>query len=231
MIEFLCPPELKGLVPDPVPAKSVLPEWVKRLKIDDVDARNEHARPTRTIRACMPFMDALGAGWIIPAPASVHIWSSEEGETRYSWDGEIKAIDQHGPAQVKGGIGNRMPLKWINPWLIRTAPGWSVLFVPPLNRGGAPFECMAGVVDCDRYPNQVNFPFVMTRTGDVYVEQGTPLVQVIPFRRQEAGCKARVGVMSPADAGAVTASRRKLGLKPSWYRLDLHVPKLFTRVK
>ena len=80
-------------------------------------------------------------------------------------------------------------LKILNPWLIKTPPGYSCLFVPPLNNSDDRFEVISGIVETDKWNLQVNFPFVVN--GDKYdtltttIKRGTPYVQVIPFKRDD----------------------------------------------
>ena len=38
-------------------------------------------------------------------------------------------------------------LKFVNPWVVKTPPGYSALFVPPLNRIETPFTFFSGVVE------------------------------------------------------------------------------------
>ena len=78
-------------------------------------------------------------------------------------------------------------LKILNPWVIKTPPGYSCLFVPLLNNADDRFEIISGIVDTDKWNLEVNFPFVIN--GDKYetltttIKRGTPFVQVIPFKR------------------------------------------------
>ena len=51
--------------------------------------------------------------------------------------------------------------KFINKWLIKTPPGYSCLFVKPLNHFETRFEIISGVVDTDTYINTINFPFLL----------------------------------------------------------------------
>jgi hypothetical protein len=75
--------------------------------------------------------------------------------------------------------------KWINPWAISTPPGYSVAFVQPWHRESA-FTIMPGVVDTDIYTSAVNFPFVLNDvTWSGLIPAGTPIAQVIPFKRDE----------------------------------------------
>jgi len=78
--------------------------------------------------------------------------------------------------------------KILNPWKITTPPGYSCLFVPPLNNSDDRFSIIPGIVQTDKHPIEVNFPFIIN--GDKYpildtiLKKGTPYVQVIPFKRE-----------------------------------------------
>jgi len=75
----------------------------------------------------------------------------------------------------------------MNPWVIKTPPGYSCLFVSPLNNTDDRFSIISGIVETDTYEGEINFPIVFN--GDKYpvlnttLLKGTPYVQVIPFKR------------------------------------------------
>ena len=77
--------------------------------------------------------------------------------------------------------------KFLNPWIIKTPPGYSCLFVPPLNNADDRFSIIPAIVDTDSFTMWINFPFIVN--GDKYpvldteLKKGTPYVQVIPFKR------------------------------------------------
>jgi hypothetical protein len=78
-----------------------------------------------------------------------------------------------------------IPLKFHNPWVIQTPKGYSCYFMSPLNRMEKRFKLFDGVVDTDTYYNNINFPFVWTGgDGEFLIPKGTPLAQVIPFKRE-----------------------------------------------
>lgn len=184
-VSFLCEPEDYGVIAEPVPARNALPDWFRRLPAIDesvVSATNNGL----TIKRCMPFLDAMALGFILPLAASVRLEIRDGGRTvDGGWEFDKVMISNHGSHQVKGHpFGDRPPMKFHNYWTIRTPPGWSCLFVSPLNRPPLPFEILAGVVDTDSYASLIHFPFFATGADGVHtVDKGTPLVQVIPFRR------------------------------------------------
>src|SRR5918998_6359758 len=80
VIEFLCRPEDKGVIAEPVPAKGVLPAWFRQLRGVDksqLSATNNGL----TVKRCPPFLDAMMAGWIIPLAATVRLEISDGGGT------------------------------------------------------------------------------------------------------------------------------------------------------
>jgi hypothetical protein len=75
--------------------------------------------------------------------------------------------------------------KFVNKWLIITPPGYSCLFVKPMNRIEPRFDIIAGVVDTDTYINTINFPFILNKRDKQFlIKKGEPMVQVIPFKRE-----------------------------------------------
>jgi hypothetical protein len=92
--------------------------------------------------------------------------------------------------------------------------------VPPLNRHGGPIEPLAGVVDTDTYASEIHFPFLATAGDGLYtVERGTPLVQVIPFRRDDAQLPGAVRAEAPPEAAERKRIFRSTVAADGWYRL------------
>jgi len=194
-ISFLCEPDDLGVIAEPVPAKAAMPDWFRRLPAIDpavLSATNNGL----TVKRCMPFLDALTLGYILPLAATVRLEIAEGGaKVHAGWEFDKVMVSNHGSYQVAGHVlGNKPPMKFHNYWTIRTPPGWSCLFVAPLNRSGLSVEIISGVVDTDTYASLINFPFFATAPDGVHtIHKGTPLVQVIPFRRSEAALHLEVG--------------------------------------
>lgn len=186
----------------PVPAKKNIPQWYKDL---------DHKLNKKTVKGCMPFLDALTAGYIIKTPfdlavvhnkknphnpeiahnnfSSVHEASDSVRELNIPFN---HTNEFHQPFQMEGsplvdknlGMGFH---KFVSPWIIKTPPGYSCLFISPMNNKDDRFDIISGIVDTDTFDMPINFPFVIN--GDKYksietlIEKGTAMVQVIPFKR------------------------------------------------
>lgn len=217
-IEFLTHEKNRGVIPEPYPAVQHLQDWYKKLP----QRTGDKGLHKGTVKRCAPFLEAMTLGYIIPLAGDVEIVLSNEGATvNTKSEFYSKIIGLHSGFQL-GEAHPSSPspaLKFSNFWAIRVPRGWSVLFVPPLNRPDKRFECFSGVVECDRYWNYINFPFIMkdlSFTG--IIPQGTPMVQAIPFKRSGVESKLRVGTMSETDEKELDKTSRCIKAHESYYR-------------
>ena len=129
-------------------------------------------------------------------------------------------VSNHSAFQAAGNPYEPRPLmKFHNPWTIRTPSGWSCLFVPPLNRPDPIVDVLSGVVHTDRYLAPVNFPFVAIAEDGVHtLPKGTPLVQVIPFRRDDERLEGVVRAETDRDAEERERVYRNTLAGEGWYR-------------
>ena len=209
-IEFCSTKEYVDLKQDyPKPAKHFIPDWYKKLK---------HSVKQNTVKGCMPFLDTLTAGYIMSMPQDFiirhNVYNDEikkndafqspslmYHEHEHTGTNLAQKTEFHGTQQLAGSPlvekNKDLPFhKITNPWLIKTPPGYSCLFVPPLNNKDDRFEILPGIVDTDTYEKEINFPIVIN--GDKYptletiITKGTPYVQVIPFKRDEWKMEVKV---------------------------------------
>jgi hypothetical protein len=179
----------------PYPSSSRNPEWIKKTPMyytekKDIDGFN---MPTSTIKNCMPVRDMIGCGFIIPLPCDVWVEKikSEDGTdiTNFRWAlNNINLIQPHVKEQSDGipvldGF-EKTPYKFNNFWIIETPKNWSCIFKHPSYYDDLPFRILDGLVDTDKYPLSVNFPFFIKNGFTGLIEKGTPIAQVIPFKRE-----------------------------------------------
>lgn len=186
-IRFHHPKGLEGVFPSPVPAVKKVPDFFKAVR-----PQTTGNPESSTVKRCVPFLDALSAGFIIPMWADVYVVASGgELTIRFPEMYPLPSLGQHPTTQLPNHPLATKPygdllLKWISPWVVETEAGVSCLFTSPLNHLETRFKVLDGVVDTDTYYKEVNFPFLWTGgDGEFFIPRGTPLVQVIPFRREE----------------------------------------------
>ena len=148
----------------------------------------------------MPVFDAVTGGYILYTYADVFVSQKPVLNTAtneptvetvpwYEWPSyglvQFHPVEQapNHPRRNDLQDGGSYP-KWINPWAIKTPPGYSVLFVQPMHRP-SPFTILEGTVDTDQYTAPVNFPFTLNDWKfEGLIPAGTPMAQVIPFKRE-----------------------------------------------
>lgn len=172
----------------PKPASAFVPDWYKDLPsyISNDKKPTGEGQTTATIKRCMPVFDSITMGYILVTPVDVWV-SQKDGQPWYEWPafGPIQwhPVEQAPNYPNRNGHQVSYP-KWINPWAIKTEPGYSCLFIQPMHRQ-SPFTILPGVVDTDKYDAPVNFPFVLNNTSmEDLIPAGTPMAQVIPFKRE-----------------------------------------------
>tara|TARA_B100000035_G_scaffold110211_2_gene93577 strand:+ start:567 stop:1295 length:729 start_codon:yes stop_codon:yes gene_type:complete len=182
----------------PQPIKLHIPSWFKKL---------EHSPDNLTIKGCIPFLETMTTGYVLTLPQDFHLQHNvfKDGKLisrfvpsvrdrnmfnlNFQENPELHPTDQVGDSPfVKKNLN--FPInKILNPWTIKTPPGYSCLFTAPLNNTDDRFSIIAGIVNTDTFEIKINFPFIVN--GDKYpvldtiLKQGTPYVQVIPFKRND----------------------------------------------
>jgi len=179
----------------PQPATKYLPDWYKNVpsyltgnKIPTINGT------TATIKKCVPVFDAITAGYILTSPADLYTDLEYEDPKNNGTLSQIRSYKwptsnligfhpiEQAPTHPLHNTNRDIP-KFNNPWSIKTPRGYSCLFVPPFHRESV-FTIMPGIVDTDTYFGNINFPFVFNDLTFVgLIPKGTPLVQIIPFKR------------------------------------------------
>jgi hypothetical protein len=183
VIEFHRPPAAPASLPAPFPATQAVPDWLKQMPTDHPGGPG--GQDWMTLKRCPPFLDALTAGYLMPLAADVRFAMSAAGGLQFQCD--VPVVQTHVAQQFPGApFAGRTVIKFMSAWVVKTPPGFSCLFVQPLNRFDLPFHVLAGVVETDTYYREVNFPAVcLLQPGQsVVLKQGTPIAQLIPFRRE-----------------------------------------------
>lgn len=185
----------------PKPAKNNIPEWYKSMPSYAPDHKNMLEEDRQylltqsgiygppTVKKCMPVFDSMTAGYQIVTHSDFLVFGKpDDPHPWYRWSDNDTVIDFHEVFQVDGypvkpeERGRRVG-RYRNPWSIVTPKGYSCLFVPPMHTD-TPLRIIPAIVDTDTYHGSVQLPFFFTDPGfrDV-VPAGTPIAQVIPFKR------------------------------------------------
>jgi hypothetical protein len=162
-------------IPVPQPAYKMIPEWFRKLP--------GVVKGIETIKKCVPVLDTMTSGYMIVLAADVYF----DG-TGLQQVSKTEVVTTHDKLQLGEFVPpekeyNPQPFKWINFFHTKTPKGYSTIFTHPLNRIDLPFYSLTGVVDTDKHPVPVNFPFFVKKDFVGVIPAGTPIIQAIPFKR------------------------------------------------
>ena len=172
---------------EPVPAKKYLPNWYKCMDLYVDKEASGIEKHELTLKSCQPFLDSISSGYYILLNSDVVVSLDKNGNHVIEWKTDTEIVSTHLESQVKGiDISNeyrKFPFKWNNFFVIKTPKNYSTLFTHPLGINDLPFYSLPGVVDTDKFNLPINFPFFIKKDFQGIIKRGTPIIQVIPFKR------------------------------------------------
>jgi hypothetical protein len=189
---FRCDPALIDHLPRPVPARGMLPDWLRAMP---AKAHSDiHGREIRTVKQCPPFIDAMAYGVTIRLPCDITI---ERGAFSWAWDIPEPATPGHPRAPLSFHVPAQFPdapfardrhaaIKFNSFWTIELEPGWSLFATHPINRWDLPFRLISGLVDADLFHDGgINFPAIWTEPDySGVLPKGAPVAQCFAVPRE-----------------------------------------------
>lgn len=230
VIQFLCEPAHRLVMPEPEPAVKNLAKWFKKIPPrmpEGPQHRDQFGAPAMTAKSCLPLIDGMGLGYTLFSAVDITVRTSPCGKHMDVFSGPTyPGASKHSDEQLGGSTSPIHPapaLKFHNPWVIKTRPGYSTLFIPPLNGVEEKrFQCLGAVVDTDVYPKQVNFPALwFARGAEEIIPAGTPLITAIPFKRSDVPRDVLVRSLSLAERHLISTMERVQGARSHMYTGEL----------
>ena len=179
----------------PYPAVKKLPSWFLDMQpYEDIPGypndgklhfRNRGANAT--FKKCTPLLDGISAGYIVPLWADVMV-ENEDGVSKIYWKTIENIFQPHGQSSklIEPPTGyQNLVYKYINCWIPQTPPGYSCLITSPLGYQDLPFRAIPAIVDTDKSTLELVFPMWIKKDFEGIVEKGTPMIQIIPFKRDD----------------------------------------------
>ena len=211
-----------------VPASEAIPDWFKNASRVLPNSK-PYDGSTITFKSCPAILDSLLQGYILPLWAD--IWVEPSGEEidgmsipSFHWSNYLGGGAYGEPLITANYVGlskglltvdekSTAPMTWKlnSPWIIQTPKEYSLLVIPPLNNVDSRFEAVSGVICTDMFTSFLNIPFIWTAPPDYegLIRQGTPLAQLIPFKREVF--QQELGFITEDDMNREAACKHALG--------------------
>lgn len=189
-------PHLVSVFPEPEPGTRNIPDWYKSQPgISGENQTTPYMGSFRlTVKKCQAFFDAIAAGYILKVPVDIFI-DTTDGKFDIQLPGEMtrfraELVAHHSTEQI-----SHMPFDKdlycdtvlrIHPtWMVKTPEGYSTLFLSPMHQAPTPLSAVEAIVDTDVFISDGHLSFLVKKNFKGIIKQGTPLIQVIPFKRDE----------------------------------------------
>lgn len=186
--------EIEHILVPPEPASRNVPEWYKTLAKHDKSNSEETLHPINHMgtdgavvatKQCPPFLDAMTAGYHYLLEDDLHVDIDDDGKPILWWKTENMMLDHRPTIELPVPEGHH-PIHYgfKMSWYYETPPGHSVLITHPMNRYDLPFTVQSGIVESDIWGLPVFIAFFLKRGFRGVIPKGTPVFQIIPFKRQ-----------------------------------------------
>lgn len=175
----------------PVPARKMIPEWYKKstrfYKGNEYELKDKEEN-FMDIKSCIPFFDSLSSGYIQKLWFDIYIESDENNAEIYFRNDSNNIINRRSDGSSKYFPTPYWCAKprftFLYPYSILTPPGYSTIFTQPFNKFDTPLVFLTGIVDTDTLIQNGNYPFFVRKNFKGVVKAGTPIIQMIPFKRE-----------------------------------------------
>lgn len=186
----------------PVPAHTMQPDWWKKGKSNEIVNGNA---VTGTIKICPAMRDWLTTGYLIVSQRDIQVRHDKElmwhrAEVERDSDEKQIALPSHPKEQLFYGTDHEFNMFPENPnmydafkircdWCMKLPEGYSMMYLDPFLYNNPDFVAWRGMIDADKGFNMAdennNIIMYPKHDGDFVIKKGTPLVQVVPYKREE----------------------------------------------
>ena len=179
------------ICPKPFPASQGLPTWWKDATPyikgeDNPDGKKliiKNAETNASFKKCTPMLDMLTSGYIIPLWSDVHV-KINNNLPEISWRVSKNVFELHPGQEVEIPDGyQKTTFKFLNQWTPKLPKGYSALIIPCPGYQNLPFRPISAIIDYDKTTHALFPPVYLKENFEGIVEKGTPMFQIIPFKR------------------------------------------------
>jgi len=177
--------------PKPFPASQALPQWWKdaspyiknEKNIDGKKIIVENLESNASFKKCTPMLDLLSSGYIVPLWSDVQVRYENELPV-ITWRVTKNVFESHATQEVETPSGyQKSQFKFLNQWVPKLPKGYSALIIACPGYPNNPFRAMQAIIDYDKTTHALLPPMFLKEGFEGIVEKGTPMFQIIPFKR------------------------------------------------
>jgi hypothetical protein len=134
---------------------------------------------------------------MIPAPCDIYVdatnpekleWSIPAGILKLQADMfAVHAREQYEHLPINKDMYHKDLFRIFPFWSVGTPKGYSSIFLQPAYSDSSPLTALQAIVDTDSFVSNGHLSFLVEKDFKGIIKKGTPLIQVIPFKRESWG--------------------------------------------
>ena len=167
------------------------PKWFKSAPAyyPDKKLRFTDEGKNMTFKKCLPFVDALNAGYIIELRKDIIVQENSIGNNNnfdIAWNADEQVIKIHNsntklidpPDSYHSQV-----ITYLWNYITKTPKGYSCLFTEPLAYPNSVLKAIPAIVDTDAKVLNFHLSMWLKKGFTGIIKKGTPIAQIIPFKR------------------------------------------------
>jgi hypothetical protein len=209
------------------PTRLSIPDWWKDSDLWTGGKPIIHGYSSnKALKACVPFLDSMLYGY------TVKLWTDCMVEFKDNSQ-VITWMNSPDPITLRDkSINSKIPIPtgcspehftWNIPYYFKTPKGYSLIMTHPLNRNDLPFVGLTGLIDSDSTVFPGKYPFFLKKDFEGFIPAGTPIAQIIPFKRNDWKIKENNKLRQEGDI----LRNKSFSLVSGFYKKNTHKKKSF----
>ena len=182
----------KSSITSPISTSKVVPEWYLRASryVKDSHGNNvidSSGGKVPSWKACPAIYDIFSTGYVLRTPCDITFYLENNKisvKIHRRYEDFIQQRSEMPDFMQPEGY-RKEHFAWWPDWGISVPEGYSVLYSHPFNRFDLPFLNTNGIVDHDKVSLSGTIPFFLKENWEGTIKQGTPYVQLFPFKRED----------------------------------------------
>jgi hypothetical protein len=141
----------------------------------------------------MPIFDTMTSGYVFYSPCDIYVDATDPEKLVFSIPASLKKVlstlfsqharEQYSDYPIDTDLYHKDLLRIHTLWTVGTEEGYSTLFMDPMHKDPNPINVFAGIIDTDKFVSNGHFSFLVRKNFQGIIKQGTPLVQMFPYKR------------------------------------------------
>lgn len=205
-------------------AEKFIPDWWKKLPKSELDFELMN-RKNESMKSCAGFIDHTNRGLIIPLWSDLMLRTDYPDLYSFQFSDGVSNCESHATKQRTGFQDERINVKLISPWLLKSEKGVSFTFLPTFwnNDVKMNFDMSIGTTNF-YYQNSTHMNLLVDQNSKIYLPCGKPMLHILPLTERKVKLKRHL----VTDAEWIRHNKRMISMSftSAYFKLKKHREKM-----